>query len=145
MRISDWSSDVCSSDLDEEAPLGARGRCCAVDIEQRSPLVENRRVGAVEIFRLPVAEDPAAESDDAAAGVVDRDYDAPAKKIVDVAGIGVALHEPELLGILRIDAVERAHQRRWKSEEHTSELQSLMRISYAVFCLTKKQVTTKKS
>src|SRR3546814_14870956 len=68
---------------------------------------------AVEIFRLPVAEDPAAESDDAAAGVVDRDYDAPAKKIVDVAGIGVALHEPELLGILRIDAVERAHQRRW--------------------------------
>src|SRR3546814_17736141 len=64
MRISDWSSDVCSSDL-------------------------------------------------AAAGVVDRDYDAPAKKIVDVAGIGVALHEPELLGILRIDAVERAHQRRW--------------------------------
>src|SRR3546814_17158349 len=67
---------------------------------------------AVEIFRLPVAEDPAAESDDAAAGVVDRDYDAPAKKIVDVAGIGVALHEPELLGILRIDAVARAHQRR---------------------------------
>src|SRR3546814_8454090 len=28
--------------------------------------------------------------------------------------------------------------RRWRSEEHTSELQSLMRISYAVFCLKKK-------
>src|SRR3546814_7759163 len=28
---------------------------------------------------------------------------------------------------------------RWRSEEHTSELQSLMRISYAVFCLNKKQ------
>src|SRR3546814_4937416 len=29
----------------------------------------------------------------------------------------------------------------WRSEEHTSELQSLMRISYAVFCLTKKKLT----
>src|SRR3546814_1546664 len=32
---------------------------------------------------------------------------------------------------------------RWRSEEHTSELQSLMRISYAVFCLKKKNKTTK--
>src|SRR3546814_5163234 len=32
--------------------------------------------------------------------------------------------------------------RRWRSEEHTSELQSLMRISYAVFCLKKKKPTT---
>src|SRR3546814_9681791 len=31
---------------------------------------------------------------------------------------------------------------RWRSEEHTSELQSLMRISYAVFCLKKKKQTT---
>src|SRR3546814_3765868 len=30
----------------------------------------------------------------------------------------------------------------WRSEEHTSELQSLMRISYAVFCLTKKKANT---
>src|SRR3546814_10900176 len=32
--------------------------------------------------------------------------------------------------------------RKWRSEEHTSELQSLMRISYAVFCLKKKTTTT---
>src|SRR3546814_1792294 len=32
---------------------------------------------------------------------------------------------------------------RWRSEEHTSELQSLMRISYAVFCLKKKRKTTR--
>src|SRR3546814_1677027 len=30
----------------------------------------------------------------------------------------------------------------WRSEEHTSELQSLMRLSYAVFCLKKKIITT---
>src|SRR3546814_4647346 len=35
--------------------------------------------------------------------------------------------------------------RRYRSEEHTSELQSLMRISYAVFCLKKKQQITKKN
>src|SRR3546814_2074841 len=34
-------------------------------------------------------------------------------------------------------------ERGWRSEEHTSELQSLMRISYAVFCLKKKNTKTK--
>src|SRR3546814_2636648 len=38
-------------------------------------------------------------------------------------------------------AVNRAEVRRLRSEEHTSELQSLMRISYAVFCLKKKKKT----
>src|SRR3546814_10174140 len=36
-------------------------------------------------------------------------------------------------------------QRFWRSEEHTSELQSLMRISYAVFCLKKKKTQTQKN
>src|SRR3546814_4089503 len=47
-----------------------------------------------------------------------------------------------LTGIVTTDlaAVTRG---RWRSEEHTSELQSLMRISYAVFCLKKKKKTTK--
>src|SRR3546814_5321038 len=36
-----------------------------------------------------------------------------------------------------------AHDGLWRSEEHTSELQSLMRISYAVFCLTKKTKKTR--
>src|SRR3546814_3830934 len=38
-------------------------------------------------------------------------------------------------------AVELAASYLWRSEEHTSELQSLMRISYAVFCLKTKQMT----
>src|SRR3546814_1300775 len=37
------------------------------------------------------------------------------------------------------DPVAIGRPRLWRSEEHTSELQSLMRISYAVFCLKKKQ------
>src|SRR3546814_4941433 len=43
-----------------------------------------------------------------------------------------------------VDAADRGTGReRWRSEEHTSELQSLMRISYAVFCLKKKKINTK--
>src|SRR3546814_1471343 len=37
---------------------------------------------------------------------------------------------------------EELEVKRWRSEEHTSELQSLMRISYAVFCLKKTKTTT---
>src|SRR3546814_18332431 len=53
-------------------------------------------------------------------------------------------HVADLLGLDRIadhqrhDVRRRSHHRQ-RSEEHTSELQSLMRISYAVFCLTKKK------
>src|SRR3546814_18705361 len=45
-----------------------------------------------------------------------------------------------LLGLVRAAGPSRPHhrQRDGRSEEHTSELQSLMRISYAVFCLKKK-------
>src|SRR3546814_1266896 len=43
----------------------------------------------------------------------------------------------------RRDTREAQQEHRHRSEEHTSELQSLMRISYAVFCLTKKKHTSK--
>src|SRR3546814_4836202 len=46
----------------------------------------------------------------------------------------------------KLDEVKEAlHEVGLRSEEHTSELQSLMRISYAVFCLIKKKTTTKVS
>src|SRR3546814_2694104 len=44
--------------------------------------------------------------------------------------------------MLLFDGVEEAHPQGARSEEHTSELQSLMRISYAVFCLKKKNKQT---
>src|SRR3546814_2710701 len=43
-------------------------------------------------------------------------------------------------GPVRRDPSARANHDDWRSEEHTSELQSLMRISYAVFCLKKKNI-----
>src|SRR3546814_8638551 len=58
--------------------------------------------------------------------VVQEDRDFPLRSTLDKG----AIHPPDRLRLLG------------RSEEHTSELQSLMRISYAVFCLKKKKTTT---
>src|SRR3546814_7585610 len=124
MRISDWSSDVCSSDLLREGRLLLQP-CLVVGL-----LVDHH--GATH-------------------GVVPR---AAEFKAEDFIGAGSRGRQPEIgdrarhhvhlgaeLGHVEIvQHVYRAKQHldRLRSEEHTSELQSLMRISYAVFCLTKK-------
>src|SRR3546814_3922884 len=56
-------------------------------------------------------------------------------RIAPLPPVGIEQAKPGLYGVIRIE-----HQvRNLRSEEHTSELQSLMRISYAVFCLKKKK------
>src|SRR3546814_9488231 len=66
--------------------------------------------------------------------------DKPLEDVADRSGLGLVDHQ------LAVDDVvphrhEPAHPHALRSEEHTSELQSLMRISYAVFCLKKKTQT----
>src|SRR3546814_5938877 len=95
MRISDWSSDVCSSDLDALLQ-GAGGQSTTA-----------RRHGACS--RRPERNVPRLT---------------PARAWTPAPGLRPT-------GRCR---------RGGRSEEHTSELQSLMRISYSVFCLTKKDV-----
>src|SRR3546814_10640080 len=121
MRISDWSSDVCSSDLrqtERGQPGSADDRCqprdlrdellwrdpglpdlCARDRRKRRRRGYQRTVGC----RLALAP--------------------PARGIRSLEGGALELYQ--------------CHSQR-RSEEHTSELQSLMRNSYAVFCLNKK-------
>src|SRR3546814_2574087 len=60
---------------------------------------------------------------------------------VQIAGLVARRILCELIPEQRVDLIEKARQHE-RSEEHTSELQSLMRISYAVFCLKKKQYIT---
>src|SRR3546814_1512434 len=92
MRISDWSSDVCSSDLRSHSGSSSRNSTplCASEISpgRGSPPPPTRATA------------------------------------------------------LAVWCGERYGRSRQRSEEHTSELQSLMRISYAVFCLKKKKTTT---
>src|SRR3546814_9100333 len=90
MRISDWSSDVCSSDL-----VAAQADFGAIDV-----LRDDRQAIVAELRIIAEAE----------------------------VAVGIDLAQLQPLG---------------RSEEHTSELQSLMRISYAVFCLKKTQNTKK--
>src|SRR3546814_1753424 len=130
MRISDWSSDVCSSDLDA-ALLGL--------VSQDGPLPqEAAHAGAAVAHRgrdhaAHVA--PAVDEDR-----IERQPDGPSEG-VDLRQPGAApitfgrLHGRHIAG----PASHGVHGPEVRSEEHTSELQSLMRISYAVFCLKKKK------
>src|SRR3546814_7423871 len=98
MRISDWSSDVCSSDLEQNR-----------DGQLRSLLVNELGIDPARLVAV-------------------LHYDGTPITARFIAG-AIGAH----LG----SAVQREKVAR--SEEHTSELQSLMRISYAVFCLKKKK------
>src|SRR3546814_5563859 len=103
MRISDWSSDVCSSDLGR-AVVG----------------------GPVGVLGRGVHGDPDA-------------YAKAANCLVPQAA-GNAFSTRGRIGNREWFARGRSQHDRHRSEEHTSELQSLMRISYAVFCLNKKNI-----
>src|SRR3546814_3121816 len=112
MRISDWSSDVCSSDL-------LVGR-----VAQK--LVNQVAVGAVYFHTIK------AGGNGVACALSKRSHDAG--NLFDGQG---ARHRVRHLALGRVDLTLN------RSEEHTSELQSLMRISYAVFCLKKKKSQNK--
>src|SRR3546814_3675342 len=121
MRISDWSSDVCSSDL-----LGAGDVVAGRD---------NHVVGARLVPEIAVLV-----ADIGVAGEVPAvlHIGGLAFRIVEIATAGGAAHRQpaDRAGRHRIAAlVDHA-----RSEEHTSALQSLMRHSYAVICLKKKKL-----
>src|SRR3546814_8199882 len=111
MRISDWTSDVCSSDLCAACP-----RHDPVDFFHPQRDVGAQYADAYLLVRVVAGQ---------RLQRVQRRRDALAA-LLDAAG--------QFAGV---DAGG-DRQRRRRSEEHTSELQSLMRISYAVFCLKKK-------
>src|SRR3546814_2368871 len=119
MRISDWSSDVCSSDLDALlAPARALGK--------------DRHF----TYITSIAEEDAYYTSGASAGFgVRLAYDPFAQVVVIAEAYEGA---PALTaGIDRSARISSIGTSSGRSEEHTSELQSLMRISYAVFCLKK--------
>src|SRR3546814_10459922 len=134
MRISDWSSDVCSSDLSAVSKqLAEFERSVGVSLFQRLPrgmrLTEAGRMLQGFANRLFAIE---AEAEHAL-----RDLRQLARGRIAIGAsrtIGAYIL-PRVLAAFRAEhpGVELA-----RSEEHTSELQSLMRISYAAFCLKKK-------
>src|SRR3546814_7823836 len=136
MRISDWSSDVCSSDLPPPATTGAATRRADHDAapdrgscrRSRTPPPKDRRTCRAR--SVPTASRPAPGADRPQTATRPR-------------GPAPASSRP---GRGTRDCHTGNHPRRacrgHRSEEHTSELQSLMRTSYAVFCLKKKNTNT---
>src|SRR3546814_4620203 len=117
MRISDWSSDVCSSDLGIIlVPLCARAH--------RENLAERHAVIGTALELGDIGGDEIVDALDLA--VADR-----GAKQRRGHRLGDREGNPFVFGFLA-EAIFLE-----RSEEHTSELQSLMRISYAVFCLKK--------
>src|SRR3546814_8197898 len=170
MRISDWSSDVCSSDLllrlhesrwiDDHQPVALAGVGLALQLLEHLSLHEAAAAGDIVGLGRPGGEL------EGALGAVDRDHFAGAgqrRLHGKAAGEGVAVEHADiarepcrpgavvalvvepagLLAAFQIgeEACAVLFQRNRsvdvRSEEHTSELQSLMRLSYAVFCLQK--------
>src|SRR3546814_6238295 len=156
MRISDWSSDVCSSDLELEIEgleiilerdqlLAARRLVDAVHDGRllRLQRLRRRDIGSdhiildqlvrVEPFTRGDREDAAllVQFDPPFGQVEIERFTLLARGVERAPAIPQRLERLDMLAFAGID-------RRLRSEEHTSELQSLMRISYAVFCLKKK-------
>src|SRR3546814_7778485 len=113
MRISDWSSDVCSSDLTDLVARRLRSGGFGITRQPRYPLAENTAATAAMRAIVPTAH-------------------------IEPGGRQRRLVTERLEQIVfghRLDDRHRHLALGERSEEHPSELQSLMRISYDVFCL----------
>src|SRR3546814_6529815 len=126
MRISDWSSDVCSSDLACSLVAALVGDDEYAKIVLRHDVDVGLGTGHATMMRIVnalqvVAADDVPEIADAELGI---EFD---------EGMMRFRHDRPT-GQLEFEVLHH-----FRSEEHTSELQSLMRISYAVFCLKKKK------
>src|SRR3546814_6128280 len=121
MRISDWSSDVCSSDLSPSVLQQiAEYLVDFARLKSQAPSLKEEPVPQTPPF--PIWRQRHSQSANPRIHMVQSRCVGPIQSRRD--------SKPNISS---------------RSEEHTSELQSLMRISYAVFCLKKKTTTTPKN
>src|SRR3546814_1746452 len=118
MRISDWSSDVCSSDLSPKFTQPLVDTTQTIQVIGSDLFNEQGATTLTEALR---------NSPGVGTFYVGENGNTTTGDAVYMRGFDTS-------GSIFVDGIRR-------SEEHTSELQSLMRISYAVFCLKKKKKT----
>src|SRR3546814_6075381 len=156
MRIRDWSSAVCSSDLAQPAPIGVgeqrprhlrmrqatgtgerlvgvRDEGHRIRVADLADHTHDRRARAVQLERIEVPGQVEAQPTERAVAVEGDEHEAPARQVTEETG-----YESQKIGGTGRPEDGR-HLPTIRSEEHTSELQSLMRNSYAVFCFKKKK------
>src|SRR3546814_2321701 len=124
MRISDWSSDVCSSDLHSSFSASV---ACRRNSRARNGVSAGRswRLVRPSAFPLTFPRGCAARAPSSPTRGEEQEGTSCPTSLARQAFVVIGRFQLEL----------------GRSEEHTSELQSLMRISYAVFCLKKKKHT----
>src|SRR3546814_7738095 len=123
MRISDWSSDVCSSDLETFLQVAS--------LQQAAPGIVDKQFAQMREFLAAAGDSEATQTF--------RENFAESLLARALNQHNGAIHAPGLAMQIAADSGDPDMAR---SEEHTSELQSLMRNSYAVFCLKKKNHNT---
>src|SRR3546814_10805239 len=138
MRISDWSSDVCSSDLLNQLPP-----------QSQQPIITLSTGESTDSMYIGFYSDTLAGNQ-----ITDYLLRVVKPKLQTVPGVQTAeilgerqfalraWLDPDKLaahGLTAQDIYAAMAANNYRSEEHTSELQSLMRISYAVFCLQQKK------
>src|SRR3546814_8369627 len=127
MRISDWSSDVCSSDLKEIQRLERLYALAWGQSQQRDRAQAHQRQSQLKYEQaLDIAMDQQNRRDHAG------------QRSRHLRNANAQYHSPKPRCRRHCLHDIKKGKRRKRSEEHTSELQSLMRISSAVFCLKKK-------
>src|SRR3546814_7269839 len=174
MRISDWSSDVCSSDLYELRAILPSGRVSyrkIVAVPTRNAEGSVMRLHGtdqdvtaaklLEMLQAEVAHLSRIDAMNTMASTLAHELNQPltaaknylvgSRRLVEdieaeeAEVVSAAMQGAERQILLAANIIRRIREMvadqgcAYRSEEHTSELQSLMRISYAVFCLTKKK------
>src|SRR3546814_9532925 len=121
MRISDWSSDVCSSDL---------------NLREISSIRDPKYSASADLLQLNFEADISSSLTFFSQTAYNEDK---VRSFQDFARYNSAPAFIDTSGLIEFDESPNAYRNLspGRSEEHTSELQSLMRISYAVFCLKK--------
>src|SRR3546814_3714787 len=118
MRISDWSSDVCSSDLYKTSLTIA-----TTTIENNERVIKNL-LDEIDLLKVTLSR-------------INTDHDNEIdEKNIEISRLNDMINGFEAESTQRLVNLI-TEMKDDRSEEHTSELQSLMRISYAVFCLKK--------
>src|SRR3546814_5153151 len=140
MRISDWSSDVCSSDLVRLRRSGRHLLAGRVP-PPRHRLARDRARARRQVGAALAAPARACRIESPAAVPLDGEDALRARLALEHRHPLTRHPQARLVQHAQARQVARVGGGDDRSEEHTSELQSLMRISYAVFCLKKKTTT----
>src|SRR3546814_6514015 len=138
VRISDASSDVCASDLQDPTESRAAAEQFRRNSHRENATDPQFKAAQSHVLAASIEAKTRFPKKEDQARYIENAKETVAKRIENGGPIPAARFEQQRQNEATRIAREDLTLRQQRSEEHTSELQSLMRISYAVFCLKTK-------